>query len=598
MYRTPESWRSVELTPNGQTENRPGVLTIHENKPLYSVFPLWNPSDNPTLSLLLRIPKIFKWFTTRPDIVKTLCTNSPFEKRDWLHYIEDTEGQGPLNAIGFRQTRPVTISTIVPKAETLIPFEEFDIILPELTTTLSEEAFYKCLDQYNTHPTHALVHRNHSTHAFETIDDLFHCGYKLSAWIDHTNTLHQVYALPNENPNERHYYVVAQEPDSVEQRTEELHIPSVNNAKLMLWQTTELYAPANRPGRTIQRTVDGTYVPPSTLRASAAVIPFREPMSCTPSEIDKLRDEDFPVIAQEKLDGNRIIVHILDCTGMPLVRYFSRNGIVQTEKFNEQFDAGVITFCKILFGRAPYSYRNVMLDCECYAEDVIHSDIGGLCNRIEISDGFRKLKLYVLSIHDLDSLGTEKLRSREYTVSNRTFREVLMDEQDLLIRVQDETIARGISTVYLNYSYEIRSRDELYEMMSYIVEAKGEGIVLYPFDRPYTFANAGLKKIKKIFDGECVVLGYKPSNTNPTEIGSVLVSAAPRFSKETAETVTFYVNAALCNEVKEGSMASARFANCIGKHYTIVCASFSDEGVPIHARFKAPFGPGSERVDL
>jgi uncharacterized protein YaiE (UPF0345 family) len=190
------------------------------------------------------------------------------------------------------------------------------------------------------------------------------------------------------------------------------------------------------------------------------------------------------------------------------------------------------------------------------------------------------------------------MRGRDYMVSDRTLGKALLDEQDLLEHVVKEIQSlKDNPTICINRSCEISSKEELYAMMSDIVGKGGEGIVLYPITRPYTFANAGLKKIKKFFDGECVVLGYKASNTSPTEIGSVLVRTNPYFSKEAVEPISLYVNAALRQEIKDGSMTSAHFANCIGKSFTIVCGSF-DDGVPIHARFKAPFGLGSERTDL
>jgi hypothetical protein len=590
LYRTPETWRSVELNPNTRIESRPGIVFIQDNRPLFSTFPLWNPAGSPVLSLLLRVPDIYKWIITRPDIVKELCSDCMFEKRDWLHYIEDIEGQGPLQSIGFRQTTSISIPTLIPKATTLIPFEEFDMILSELTTTLTEEAFFKCLDQYDIHPDHALVTCNSRT--LKTIDDLSHGSFKLSAWIDTENTLHQLYIYSGK------YYVISQAPNSSTQHFGELAISNLSNVKLMLWQTPDLHVLTEELPETIQRTFDGVYVRPEALKARSIIIPFREPMSCTAIEIEKLHDEDFPVIAQEKLDGNRIIVHVLDCMDRPMVRYFSRSGVVQTEKFNEHFDSDVIAFCRTFFGRAGYSYKNVMLDCECYARDVIHAEIGGLCNRIAISEDFRKLKLFVLSMLDLDALRTERLRGREYTVNDKTFNQVLLEDQELLRRTENEVQRNGSSAVCLNYSCEISSRAELYGMMSHIVEQGGEGIVLYPINRPYTFANAGLKKVKKFFDGECVVLSYKASNTSPTEIGSVLVSTRPYFSKTSSDSVTFYVNAALRQEVKDGSMTSVHFANCIGKQFTIICGSFSDEGVPIHARFKASFGLGNERTDI
>ena len=144
----------------------------------------------------------------------------------------------------------------------------------------------------------------------------------------------------------------------------------------------------------------------------------------------------------------------------------------------------------------------------------------------------------------------------------------------------------------------MQSETDLYDLMADSVEEGYEGLVVYPMKKHYTFANAGLKKIKKFYDGECTVISYKESDTEPGVIGSVFVKTRAGFSKDdNAPFVTFYVNAALRDIVKTNSMASSRFQQCIGKDFTVVCASYSDTGVPIHARFKSAFGVDNERLD-
>jgi hypothetical protein len=577
MYRTPESWAS--LSARTETEYRLNVVNIKNNKPLFSAFPLWCFKGNPVLALLLRVPKIHNWFVSRPDFVKMLLDGTiDTEPRDWIRYIEDIEGQGPLESIGFRQCVTTTVDKLLPKVSSLIPFEPFVMKSHKLMTVITTDAF-KRLDQFQITPDYIIL--EHTTN--ELLPPTY-AGYRMSAWVSSHGMITQRTSHPSG------YHVCL----SAHSEHQEIHLSwdSLEPSKYsthILWQRDSI-GRCDHPEETdpIPRRIEGSYVPPVDIQARSAVIPFRPPMGCTSMKIERFNK--FPCAVQEKLDGNRIIVHVLGCdTEVPLVKYYSRVGILQTSKFNEQFDMDVIAFCSS-FNRCSEGvtqYKNVMIDCECYADDVIHAEIGGWCNRVDISPGFRKLKLHILSYLDLDTITTGKLRGRDYSMSSKTLCDIL---------VELGRYGNPGPTLAINKTYRAESREDLDALMREIVSHGGEGLVLYPLDQPYTFENAGLMKVKTIFDGECVILGYRASTTDPDEIGSVLVRSHAYFDKS-RNWVEFYVNAALRDDVKGGSMTSVHFAGCITKLYTIVCGSFSENGTPIHARFKAPFSPDTERLD-
>lgn len=621
-FRSPESFqRAIQLQTT--VEERPGVVRIVANRPLFNKYPLWNFSASPVLTLILRVPRLHEWLVSRAEVADILChtgeTDPIVAARDWLRYIEDVEGQWPLEAIGFREAKIVTVHDLIPRAVTLIPFQPFQLTIPDITTILSEEAFYRHLGDYALHGDYALVRRQEgSPNEFLNPNDLEHAGYELMAWVTQVGLLWQRYR--HESGND---VVVLVEPDSPDHWSLLVSksdvLAEVSSSQLMLWSRKELDTCTGETDFHGSRTIVGNYLRSPSALAINAVVPFREPMSCTAIEIESVKEDDFPFIAQPKLDGNRIIVHVLGVNHPePVVKYYSRNGILQTAKFSEQYNGDVILFAwglsQTLSTATPIN--NVMLDCECYADDVIHSDISGWCNRVAISDEFRKLKLVILSWVNLDTLGTERLRGRDYVIGDMDFDTILLRNQEISRSILVAIVETGRAespqshqltpeglTIRVNDSFYITERRQLYDLMSEVTAKGAEGLVLYPPSRAYTFANAGLKKIKKFYDGECIVLGYYPSTTDPMEIGSVRVQASAWFDRwvptaRDSRNVIFAVNAALRQELKRGSMASAAFANLIGKSFTIMCASFSEDGVPIHARFKAAFGPGSERLDV
>jgi len=606
-FRTPESYASYRSLIVQRFVDQPGLLQFEKNKPLYNIWPIWCIKGEPLLTLLLRVPNIFYWLVEHIEVMRLLVNDKNSESRiDWLQFIEDAEGQGPLENIGFRCTRNVTVLDLCPKVMTVIPFQEFDMEDEYLTSIITEKAFLTAIQDYQIFPSYAIVRRTERTDGNELI---YHSGYTLAAWIDNEGTLYERF----ENN------IIRQRAGIQEQEILPFTNDLVDRATLILYEQGSILHRKQTNEEAILRRVVGEYVAP--LRSNlfkTVIIPFREPMSCTSAEINSLKDDDYPVIVQPKLDGNRIIVHIVHNGGEITVKYYSRNGMVQSKKFNELFDSDVIEFAARL-GIVMRGLQRVaadgnemwaiQLDCECYAHDVIHSEIGGWINRVAMSDEFKKLKLYILSWLDLNKLTTIHARGRDYTVDVATFGETLLGERKVLVEILRSVQERGVenSALRLNSSVLISNKVDMFRIMSVAVDKGFEGLVLYPFNKPYTFANAGLKKIKKFYDGEATVLSYNPSDTDSGAIGSVNVRAAAYFAKPVKDEegneislpdVVFSVTAALRQELKSGSMTSAMFANCIGKQFTIICGSFSDTGIPIHARFKSPFALDSERLDV
>lgn len=578
LYHNTETYKL--FTQRIPTEVRPGVIAVVDNKPLFTEYPLWNFKNEPILSLIIRVKQVFTFFSHRDDFKERLLgMDSAAEetKIDYLCYIQDNEGQGPLLPLIFRQTRTMVASDISPKITSEIPFQPFVAMGQDCDIMLTDNTFLTAFDQYDIQPDYALVNRVST----KITMPLTHAGYRIRDWIDTRGNFFELC-----EGSDGKAFVIMILPDDNKQKIVPFEPSMLMQAMFLLYSRMPLLKlPATFASEVVYH-MEGSYVAPE--RKIVSNIPFRDPMSCTSVEIEALKASDYPLIAQYKLDGNRILIHIMD--GGASIKYYTRNGILQTAKFNQQFDKAV----KELFLRiGPYRpanvVKNVMLDCECYCHDVVHSDIGGWCNTIQMTDNFRKLKLYLLSWLDFDTLIEIEERKRPYTVSPLTFEQSLCDIATFI----DTT-----SNLLLNTSYLVRSQEELYDLMADSVEDGYEGLVVYPMKKRYTFSNAGLKKIKKFYDGECTVISYKESDTETGVIGSVYVKARASFSKDTnAPYVKFFVNGALRDVVKNNSMQAARFQQCIGKDFTIVCGSFSDTGVPIHARFKSAFGIENVRLD-
>ena len=75
----PTLWRTREVFSDYMKpfpeviEYRRGIVCIRENQPLYSGYPLWNYSSNPIFTLLLRVPMLFRFFSSNTRYASCLC---------------------------------------------------------------------------------------------------------------------------------------------------------------------------------------------------------------------------------------------------------------------------------------------------------------------------------------------------------------------------------------------------------------------------------------------------------------------------------------------------------------------------------------------
>jgi hypothetical protein len=540
-------------------EERPGIIKVEKNCPVFTIFPLWNIPNDPLLTLLIRIEDIF-FFLSNKDAYKQSLLGIRNEPRDHLKHIEEIGGQGPLVCLSLRKSRMMKVSDIAKNYQTAIEFQEFEAIEPDTLNIINEHVFLRGLDDFRIIPDYLLVSPTTNIKLPSV-----HLNFHLKAWIDKEKIFHEVFGneIISINPGETKH-IIERAPDIAEGT---LFLYTLNPSDVKIAGAIDKYI------------MEGSYIPSE--RITTSNIPFYNPVSCKQISIEGV--SSYPVFAQRKLDGNRIIVYYLN--NGATIKYYSRSGFIQSEKFSIQFDEDVRKFCSAI------KLTNIMLDCECYCHEIIHAEIAGLCNSIQTKDDFKKLSLYLLSYLDLDSVISFIERKKEYRTSPLTFREVF-SESDI----------RETDRIKINETRIISSKEELYDFMKESVEADYEGLVIYPLDNRYTFGMDRLLKIKKLYDGEVIPIGYKESEAEAGSIGAVYVKSLPYLGirgmcPEDVGEIFYYVTAALLKELKPGSMTNVLFQNCLGKKYTIICDSFSDTGVPMHARFKTAFGVGSERPE-
>lgn len=578
LWRTRELFAEYEKPCERSSAHR---VIVKDNKPLYSDYPLWNFSVDPVFSLLLRVPKLFKFFSSTPEFASALCSGSLIDKLD----VSQIPSGLLKDTIGLLRLKSVSIDELMPRhipegeaCDMSIDFEKFLIADTEFDIINDENAFNR-----RVLPPYLLV--KSSNIALPILQG----NHRIVAWIDKEGTLFETRCADGS-------YVSVVEKDIHRQTARVLpHEGRIDDCLYVLYgpivssfPTSHLWEVVGRLSRLPQPDqvnasydfcVEGTYVKPVD---NQVTILFRSPVMCKQGQLEDVTR--FPVLAQRKLDGNRILVYV---SGQSIT-YYSKVGAIQTAKFGKRFDKQV----ELFVAQLPF-VKNLLLDCECYCHDVLHQLIGGWCNRTETSPEFEQLFLYCLSWVDLDDIEMKVERKEEHYMSKRMFSEIF----DVKL---GET-----SLIKVNETKMIKSSVELSDFMQMSVDGGYEGLVVYPLDGHYAFGLDRLVKIKKEYDGECVVIGFEQSKTDSTAIAAVKVQAKPYlgirglFDGNAEDTDVFFsVAAALTKQLRSGSWTNSEFQKCVGKPYTIICASFSDVGIPIHARFKAQFNPESYRRDV
>lgn len=626
-------------------EQRPATITIKDNKPCYSRYPILAVKGYPLLTLLLRIEKIFNFIVTQCDmldIMMALYTNAAqsvasnigavqsLNDSELLNEIVKRSGEKVIDSIRSNKTKSVTVIDLMPRVESPIPFEPFNII-SESRFIITFDELDNIIRTYDRLPQYFII-ENRERITLREIIKVTSCipGYQLVNAVCSDGTLYEVFteSMIMLSPNTLSYTNATGE-------VQPLFVMLTTSALLQ-----------SVPQQVI--TVVGSYQPPSLKKE--VVIPFRAPVSCKMANLDAESDWEYPCFVQRKLDGNRTIVYSL--LGGRIIRYYSRSGYQLSKNFNKQFDSDIAELSKVICKKLNKPDADLYLDFECYAHGIIHEVIAGLCNAIQLKEGFELLKLHLLSCFCLNDIYTYEQRKRNYTASVATFEEIIPFCNSLPLK------ANEFDTLTINETRLITSTGELKDFMRESVSANYEGLVVYPLKVQYVFGHDRLIKLKKIFDGEVRVLGYKESPTEQGAIGSVLVESLPylgiRMLTDTVSSaqanqasgaqtavssaqaavssaqaaidgtqlalvdiqadqvdgtqlalvdtqtkyVTYYITASLKLEHRAGSMTSELFKQCICKYFTIICDSFSQTGIPMHARFKAPLHPNTARLDV
>ncbi len=288
---------------------------------------------------------------------------------------------------------------------------------------------------------------------------------------------------------------------------------------------------------------------------------------------------------QPKLDGNRVCVFIEGTS----IGYFSRSGKKLPVKFNNAFDDDIrrlqqaIASGRALDGKLALfegssatleEGRKLFVDCECYKHGLTLQQITGPCNRDNDDNDFAQLNLHVLS----------------YAIGQMSFKETM----GILAGID----AKSFKRIQINASKWVSTVGDAEAYMDAAIANGYEGIVLYPENEHYEFGKERLYKVKAVSDGECYPIGFIASPADPDAIGSVRVRAKRYLDNEGDDYIEFAVSAALTKDLRVDSMHNDDFDRALGKPYTIVCDAFSDDGIPLRARFKQPFTPDSWRRDL
>lgn len=547
-------------------EMRPAMLIIKDNVPVYSVYPIFSVKKAPLLTLLLRIRTCFDFLVRQRDILHSIMTNQTYDDQYLVEEMIKRSGHKVIESFAFGFTRQVTIPELIPNAESAIEFQPFEIIDDE-AYMIAYSKLDTALRICNILRNYILVELDESIEIPMSIQ-----AYNIVAVTDRDGTLYERLASGRWMMiKDGKYQDVSKPKDPL---------------LLLLHNASHL---SDVSAQTI--TTCGTYSVPDVVEER--VIAFRNPLICKMSNMDDASKLPTPYYVQRKLDGNRVIVYSL--LGGKIIRYYSKSGYELSSNFNKRFGSEIVKLSSSIAKLLQKPDINLHFDFECYSHGTIHAVIAGLCNSIEMKDGFDKLKLYLLSCFNFDEIHTYEERARKYTASKSTLGEIIEFCQTLNF---DE-----YQTITLNRSHMITSSSSsLRNLMSESINEGYEGLVIYPPNNHYVFGHERLIKLKKVYDGEVRIISYKESDVEPGAIGAVLVESKPFLNIKNLmsndENITYYVSASLKLEYRSNSMYTDIFKRCIGKMFTIICDSFSETGIPMHARFKAPFHPDNSRHDI
>jgi hypothetical protein len=562
-------------------EGRPATLTIKENIPVYSTYPVFSVRGAPLTTLLLRIRPVFDFLVTQNDLLPVIMgieTGDAEWDSSMIDEVLKRSGQLVLNTLSLIKTEETSVTKLMPKITSEIEFQPFDMI-SETVHIISLSEIGHAFKYFNGFPEYLIVEVDTE---FVEKPGMFRT-YNLTCMTDAAGNLYERFMSEDDRLIK------------VDGKSYSVVLDPIKPVLLLLRNSPLNAAPAAQ-----EITVIGKYVKPEV--TEKVIMPFRTPVSCKQMSLEQTTF-DYPCYVQRKFDGNRAIVHSL--LGGEIIRYYSRSGYKLSTSFNDRFTEELIHLSKVVCAKLGRPLANLHFDFECYDHGTIHSTIAGLCNAKTAKEGFERLKLHLLSVFVLDDVHKYEERKREYTASDMTLKEII--EFSNTIGLPYGTVDDGephYQTLCVSESRMIRSHGELDSFMKESVHSGYEGLVVYPLTNHYVFGHDRLFKLKKIYDGEVRVLDYIESDIEPGAIGSVLVESRPYFGirglsqADSDELICYKVTASLKKEFKDNSMHAEIFRMCKRKYFTIICDSFSNTGIPMHSRFKSPLHPDTARLDV
>lgn len=584
-------------------ETRPAMLMIKENRPIYPIYPVFAVQGAPLVTLLLRIRTVFDFLVTQNDYLPSIMSKYGTEQdidildsnldRNVFDQIVKRTGQQVLNELTLIRTEETSVDKLMPKITSELGFKSFDVI--------SEQAYMIKLSQitevfkhFNVFPEYVVVDVDKN---FDYDISVFRT-YNLVSMSDSNGVLYEI--VSTDDSNELKVIKV----DGLSYTNIDLTRDKLKPVLLLLRNSKPL--DDVQPQSIV---VNGKYLKPEV--TEKIIMPFRTPVSCKQSQLDS-DDITYPCYVQRKYDGNRTIVYSL--LGGEIIRFYSRSGYRLSSTFNVRFTEEIRRLSIFIGKKLGKPLINLHFDFECYDHGTIHSTIAGLCNAKTFKEGFENLKLHLLSSFVLDDIHKYVERKRDYTASDMNFKQIIEFSNSFGLpcptvekreaEMSDEDIPFKLLCV--SESKLINDYEELCEFMKDSTHNNYEGLVVYPLDNHYVFGHDRLFKIKKVYDGEVRVLSYIESDIEPGAIGSVVVESKPYFgikslssdSEIGSSLIQYKVTASLRKEFKDNSMHNELFKTCVGKFFTIICDSFSNTGIPMHSRFKAPLHPDSARQDV
>jgi len=276
-------------------ETRPATLVIKENRPIYSVYPVFSVKGAPLTTLLLRIRPVFEFLTTQNDILPSIMntrdqtsseSTAPIVDRSMIDEVLKRSGQLILNSLTLIKTEQTTVDTLMPKfahadrqclTTSEIEFKPFDVIT-EMCHTVKLSKLAEAFKHFDEFPEYLLVEvdtkLNDKPGLYQTGSSNVLGTYNLMSMVDADGMLYEC-------------MIDATSSTTCWLRVDGLSYSMVSDLNavkpvmLLLRNSTLLSTVSAQP-----ITVSGKYTKPEV--AEKAVMLFRTPISCKQTSIEEI----------------------------------------------------------------------------------------------------------------------------------------------------------------------------------------------------------------------------------------------------------------------------------------------------------------------